>query len=72
MTKVAMLKDKVERSGLKKTFIASQLGLSLQGYLPKESGRREFTASEVGMLKQLLSLSDTEVRLIFFASEVDE
>jgi DNA-binding XRE family transcriptional regulator len=47
MTDSMKLRNIVESSGLKKTFIAKELGLSYQGYLNKESGRRQFNANEI-------------------------
>lgn len=61
------LKEIIERSGLKKTFIAEQLGLSYQGYLKKESGKSQFTAKQIAVLKDLLKLSNKDVAEIFLS-----
>lgn len=65
----ALLKAKVSASGLKKGFIAEQLGISRAGYGLKENGRNEFTASEIQTMRKLLNLSDREVRVIFLSTE---
>lgn len=67
MTNVAMLKDIIEKSGLKKTFIADRLGLSYNGYLKKENGTNDFTAKEISLMKDLLRLSNKQVSEIFLS-----
>jgi DNA-binding XRE family transcriptional regulator len=64
---MAKLKEIVEKSGLKKTFIAGQLGISYQGYLNKENGKRQFNAKEIAILKDLLKLSNKDVSEIFLS-----
>lgn len=59
------LKEIIERSGLKKAFIAEQLGLSYKGYLNKENGNSHFTVKQIAILKDLLQLSNNEVAEIF-------
>ena len=61
------LKSVIADSGLKKTFIAEKLDLSYQGYLKKESGKSDFTAKEIVILKDLLKLSNKEVSGIFLS-----
>jgi DNA-binding XRE family transcriptional regulator len=65
MLKVSRLKETIDGSGLKKTFIAEKLGISYQGYLKKENGINDFTATEISILKDLLKLSNKEVSEIF-------
>lgn len=67
MTDSNKLKGIIESSGLKKTFIAKELGLSYQGYLKKENGRSEFMANEISILKDLLRLSNKDVSDIFLS-----
>lgn len=67
MTDSMKLRNIVESSGLKKTFIAKELGLSYQGYLNKESGRRQFNANEIKALKNLLQLTNKEISDIFLS-----
>lgn len=67
MTDSVRLKSIIAASGLKKTFIAEKLGLSYQGYLKKETGKSDFTAKEISVLKDLLKLSNKEVSVIFLS-----
>lgn len=67
MTDSTRLKSIIMDSGLKKTFIAEKLGLSYQGYLKKESGKSDFTSSEIVILKDILKLSNKEVSGIFLS-----
>lgn len=67
MTDSLRLKKTIKASGLKKKFIADQLGVSYSGYLSKENGITEFYASEISIIKGLLNLSDEEVTMIFFS-----
>ena len=67
MTDVERLKEEVEKSGLKKVFIADKLGITYQGYLKKESGKTEFKAKEVSIMQTLLGLSTKETKEIFMS-----
>ena len=67
MTDVALLKKKIENSGLKKNFIAKQLDLTPQGFYLKASGKNDFTSSEIQCLCKLLQITaQREVKAIFF------
>lgn len=57
--------EKVKSSGLKKVYIAEKLGLTYQGYLNKESGKHDFTSSEISILKDVLHLTNKEIAEIF-------
>lgn len=72
MTDTRLLKRRIRESGLKKTHIASRLGLSYQGYLKKENGEHFFTSKEISILIELLNLSTDDVMQIFFANKVDK
>lgn len=68
MLNVDMLGSEIERSGLKKKYIASQLGLSAYGFALKAKGQREFTASEIKVLCEVLGITQlTKINAIFFA-----
>lgn len=68
MLNVDMLGSEIERSGLKKKYIASQLGLSAYGFALKAAGKREFTASEVKVLCEVLGIKKlSQINAIFFA-----
>lgn len=61
-----MLKQKLDGSGLKRGFIAQELSLSTYGFARKVDGITEFKPSEIRTLMRLLSLTDDDVREIFF------
>lgn len=70
MTDSKLLRQAVEKSGLKKAYIAQCIGLSYQGYLNKEKGESEFRQSEIEVICKLLDLTLEEKEAIFFATEV--
>lgn len=67
MTDNARLQELVKSSGIKKSFIAEKMGISYQGYVKKESGKSEFIASEIKVIKDLLHLTNKEVTEIFLS-----
>ena len=71
MTNSKLLREYINRSGLKRTYVAKKLGLSYQGYLNKESGKSEFTQSEIQDLCDLLSITALDKERIFFAKAGD-
>lgn len=71
MTDTQLLREYIERSGLKRVFVAKKIGLTYQGYLNKESGKSEFTQSEIQGLCELLNISKRDRDRIFFARFVD-
>lgn len=66
MTNTALLEAKIEASGLKKNYIADQLGITYQGFYLKLVGKNEFIASEIQKLTKLLDIPDKEIKPIFF------
>lgn len=72
MTDVELLNAKIEASGLKRNYLAGQLGITPQGFYLKCSGKNEFIASEIQKLCNLLRITTHEMRAIFFAEKVDE
>lgn len=68
MTNTQLLREKMEQSGYKLRFIASAAGLTYQGLLNKLNNVREFKASEIKALCDLLKLSETERTAIFFSA----
>lgn len=66
-----LLNIKIEESGLLKSAIAEELGLTRQGLYNKLNGEREFKGSEIKKLIQMLRLSEQEQQDIFFADDVD-
>lgn len=68
MTNVEKLKEVIEESGLRKSFIAKRLNITPQGYWKKENGQSDFTASEVAIMKDLLNLSAKQTAEIFLSN----
>lgn len=63
------LNRKIEASGLTKTHIAKQMGLSLQGLLNKLNGKTDFTRKEVNVLCEVLNITDLEEKESIFFDE---
>lgn len=60
------LKERIKRSGLKKSFIAHQLSLSHNGFTLKLKGVYDFRIKEVQILSDLLCLTPEDREDIFF------
>lgn len=72
MVNTVMLNQKIKESGLKKEFIAEQMGITRTGFYKKATNGSEFTVKEVDILCKLLSITKlTEKESIFFAKEVN-
>ena len=61
MTNTELLNAAIGKSGLKKSFIAKKLGLSLKGLQNKLENDTEFKASEIVILQKILNIDD-EIR----------
>lgn len=68
MTDSQLLREKIEQSGYKLRFIAKKAGLTYQGLLNKLNNEREFKASEIKALSDLLGLTEAERTAIFFSA----
>lgn len=71
MTNVTLLRQKIDDSGLKMSFIAEQLNMTPQGLYKKLKGGSDWLFSQVIIIKKLLQLSDEEVNIIFFNDNVE-
>jgi len=67
MTNVSMLEQAIKNSGLKRKYIAEQLGLSYQGFLDKIRGKTEFVGSEIVRMKDILRIDEKTVSEIFLS-----
>lgn len=68
MLNKALLEDAIQRKGLKKCFVAEQIGLSASGFWNCLNGKAEFRVSQVNALCRLLGITDPdEKNKIFFA-----
>lgn len=73
MTDTKKLLDAINKSGLRKGFIAEQLGITTYGLQKKVENRSQFKAEEIKILCDLLGITSLEDReQIFFAQNVDK
>lgn len=72
MTNTDALNKRIADSGLKRNFIADQLGISRYAFYLKTNGKNDFTTSEVKALCNVLGITRlTEKEAIFFADKVE-
>ncbi len=70
MTNTALLEEKIAQSGLKKTFLAEKVGLSLGGFRNCCINKAEFKASQIQILCDELKITSLKERQsIFFAAD---
>lgn len=68
LVNTALLKELIEKSGKKKSFLATKCGLSRQGFQNKCTGKTDFYAGEINILcKELDIKTPEEKENIFFA-----
>ena len=73
MTNSELLKLKIKESGLKLGFIVEKLNTSYAWFNKKLENQKDFTAAEIQMLCEILSITDlAEKDRIFFAVNVEE
>lgn len=61
-----LLRDTIDKSGLKLGFIADEMGLTRQSLTSKIDGSYQFKIGEVAKLARILGLSRKDRELIFF------
>lgn len=69
---LSYLNGKIDEIQIPITAIAEKMGVSRQTLYLKMNGQREFKASEIEKLCDILRLNETERSLIFFADTVDK
>lgn len=69
MTNTKMLEQIIKARGLKKGYIAEQLGVSRSGLINLINNRAEFRASQIQTLTSLLNLNEAQRNAIFFACD---
>jgi DNA-binding XRE family transcriptional regulator len=69
---LTLLKSEIDESKFTKNEIAEYLGITRQGFYNKLNGTKEFKASEVKKLSQILNLSSKRFNEIFFNDYVDK
>ena len=68
MVNTKVLNQRIAESGLKRNYIADQLGISRYAFYLKTNGKNDFTTSEVKVLCNVLGITRlTEKEDIFFA-----
>lgn len=72
MTNTLLLREAIDKSGLKHGYISDCLGITYQAFLNKINNKTEFKASEILTLSKILRLSVRERNDIFFAVNVDK
>lgn len=72
MTNTKVLRELIEKKGMKMKYVAEYLGLSSYGFQLKVENRQEFKTSEVAALCELLNIDSLEEKEdIFFAPKDD-
>lgn len=72
MTDTKLLREWIQRSGLKQSYIAKQLHLSQYGFARKRDNLSKFDAAEIDVLCDILGIEKLEDRFaVFFAKPVD-
>lgn len=72
MTNTILLKKLIDESGLKRNFIAKELGLTPYGLKLKTIGKNKFYAEEISKMCELLGIDDLDLKeRIFFAHNVE-
>ena len=67
-----MLKERIERDGIKKSKLAECMGISPQGFYNKLNGIHDFTISEAAVLKRMLHLTNKECEMLFFCDKCSQ
>lgn len=66
MTNTILLEEKIEKSGLKKQYIAYRLGIKVLAFRNKCTNKSHFKPCEIACLCDVLNLSADEKEAIFF------
>ena len=67
MTNTLLLEERIKQSGYKKSFIASKIGISAYALSLKINNKKEFKASEINGLCEILGINTKDRMAIFFA-----
>lgn len=69
MTNIKLLEERIQKSGLKKGYLAKQIGVSRGTFRSLLANKSEFKTSQVEALCRILDIKDDKtVKAIFFAS----
>ena len=67
MVNTELLREKIDSSGVKITFLAKEIGITYMALTNKMNQKVDFKCEEAGAIKKVLRLTDEEVKEIFFA-----
>lgn len=70
MTNSKLLRDLIDGKGIKISYLAKSIGICRPALYSKINNEREFTASEILKLSEILGINLKEREKIFFANEV--
>lgn len=68
MTDTALLREHINKSGYKLSYVAERCGLTVQGLLNKINNKSDFRANEIQAICSLLNIDCNEKEKIFFCS----
>lgn len=71
MTNTKLLKQKINDSGYKLSFLARKIGITTYTLLKKIKNETEFKATEIKILGELLKINQEETMKIFFGTNVE-
>lgn len=67
MTNVKLLKELIQQSGFKKSFLADKIGVSRTTFAALLNNQAEFKASQISTLCEVLGIrDDATIREVFF------
>lgn len=69
MTNKKLLEEAIQQSGLKKSFIAQQLGMSRPTFNAYLKGKAEFRVTHMNILCDLLRINPEQRETIFFGQD---
>ncbi len=72
MTDTDILQEKIEKSGLKLSYIAKEMGISRTSLYKKIRNQTPFDQYEIDDLCNVLGITLTEKELIFFGNDVNK
>lgn len=68
MINTVLLEKAISDSGLKKKYIAKELGMSSRSFSKKSKGNSDFTGEQITQLCDILSISDNNQKTDIFLS----
>ena len=68
MTNTKLLREKIDASGLKLNYIASQLWISPKALTMKIENQTQFKAAEIKRLSEILGIETAEEQALIFLS----